>query len=112
MKSCEVPNLEIEVERADEVDVLVGETLVLPHEVGEREVPVGRLPLRQEDGVVEAQVLAASHLLVLLENVVEPVCDVQLRLRDKPRSDLMGGLPGRSPAPHIPRRQGCLNSYV
>ena len=62
--------------------MLVGETAVFAHEVGEREVPVGRLALRQEDGVVEAQVLAAGQLLVLFENVVEPVGNVQLRLEN------------------------------
>ena len=62
--------------------MFVSETLVLPHEVGEGEVSVGRLALRQEYAVVEAEVLPASHLLVLLEDVVEPVGDIQLRLTD------------------------------
>ena len=81
---CGLSNLEVEVECADEVDVFVGETFILSHEVGEGEVSVGRLALGQEDGVVEAQVLAASQSLVLLEDVVEPVGYVQLRLRTKP----------------------------
>ena len=39
------------------------EAFVLPHEVGHGEVSVGSLALRQEDGVVEADVLVAGDAL-------------------------------------------------
>lgn len=45
------------------------EALVLPHEVGESEVPVGALPLAQEDAVVEAEVLSPGQALVHVEHL-------------------------------------------
>lgn len=45
------------------------ETLVLPHEVGEGEVPVSALPLAQEDAVVETKVLSPGQALVHVENL-------------------------------------------
>ena len=66
----------------DKVDVLLGEAPVLPHEVGEGEVSVGCLTLRQEDCIVEAQILSARQFLVLFEYVVEPVGNVQFRLEN------------------------------
>ena len=62
-------NLTVELE--DLVDVrAVGEAAVLPHEVGERVVPVRHVALGEEGGVVEADVLAARHVA---EEVVHEV---------------------------------------
>ena len=41
----------------------IWETVVLPHEVGQGVVPVGRCPFRQEDRVVEVQLFISSQLL-------------------------------------------------
>ena len=51
------------------------EALVLPHEVGEGEVPVGGVSLGQEDGVLEADVGAARHLREEVLNHLELVCE-------------------------------------
>ena len=52
--------LEVEVEGVLQVEAR-GEALVLLHEVCEGEVPVGRVPLREEHRVVETDVRPARH---------------------------------------------------
>ena len=51
------------------------EALVLPHEVCEGEVPVGRVSLGQEHGVLEADVGAARHLREEVLDHLELVCE-------------------------------------
>jgi len=54
-----------------QVDIL-GKGLLLAHVVGQREVAVGRLALRQVDRRAEARLLAAAQGLPAVHHVVEP----------------------------------------
>ena len=61
--------LEVEVQGLSEVRV-GREGVVLLHEVAHGKVPVGRLPLGEEDGVVEAEELVSRHPVESLEEEV------------------------------------------
>ena len=56
-------NLKVEVKSVCDIDLSRRIAHVLPHEVTQSRVAVGAVPLRQEDGVVEAQVFPAGHSL-------------------------------------------------